>query len=161
MDPCSCRTCDFKAQCPVKAVRDRYIVTHTPAQLRLAARRAEQSTTAFTENYSIRGGGESVNSGLKRKTGMGRLRVRGRPNMELGVFLRCAGWNLSRAVAALKKRGIADFGGLWGHLLGFFRHFGSVQCGRRANRADEPVFSYIHSVLPIEWWPESKMRPYL
>ncbi len=124
MNPCFCGTCDFSDQCPVKKVRDRYIVTHSPAQRRLAARRAEQSTAAFAENYSIRGGGESVNSGLKRKTGMGRLRVRGQPNMELGVLLRCAGWNLSRAVAALRKRGIADFMGLLGHLLWLFGHFG-------------------------------------
>ena len=110
----------------------------------LAARRAEQSTAAFAENYSIRGGGESVNSGLKRKTGMGRLRVRGRPNMELGVFLRCAGWNLSRAVAALKKRGIADFGGLLGHLLVFFRHFGCIQCIGKPNRANGVAFLFAH-----------------
>ena len=79
MAPCDCAGCDFFDQCPVKKVRERYIATHSPAQRRLAARRAEQSTTAFAENYSIRGGGESVNSALKRMTGMGRLRVRGRP----------------------------------------------------------------------------------
>ena len=71
MNPSFCATCDFCDQCPVKKVRDSYIVTHSPAQHRLAARRAEQSTVAFAENYSIRGGGESVNTGLKRKTGMG------------------------------------------------------------------------------------------
>lgn len=120
MDLSTCFTCEFINQCPVKKVRDRYAVTHTPAQCRLAARRAEQSTRAFSENYAIRGGGESVNSGLKRKTGMGRLRVRGRPNMELGVLLRCAGWNLSRAVAALKKRGSNDLRGLQGLFYGFF-----------------------------------------
>ena len=135
MDPCSCGTCDFKDQCPVKQVRDRYIVTHTPAQRRLAARRAEQSTVVFAENYSISGGGESVNSCLKRKTGMGHLRVRGRPNMKLGIFLRCAGWNLSRAVAALRKPGISDFWGLLCHLLGLSSHFGWVQCEGKANRA--------------------------
>ena len=145
MNPCFCATCEFSNECPVKNVRGRYIVTHSPAQHRLAARRTEQLTQAFSENYSIRGGGESVNSCLKRKTGMGRLRVRGRPNMELGVFLRCAGWNLSRAVAALKKRGVLDFRGLLGHLSELSSHFGSVQCGRKANRAGESVFSYIHS----------------
>jgi hypothetical protein len=144
MNPSFCATCDFRDQCPVKKVRDRYIVTHTPSQHRLAARRAEQSTAVFSENYSIRGGGESVNSCLKRKTGMGRLRVRGHPNMELGVFLRCAGWNLSRAVAALKKRGIADFWGLLGHLLGLFRYFDCVQCGGKVNRASGLEFLSAH-----------------
>ena len=144
MNPSFCATCDFRDQCPVKKVRDRYIVTHTPSQHRLAARRAEQSTAVFSENYSIRGGGESVNSCLKRKTGMGRLRVRGHPNMELGVFLRCAGWNLSRAVAALKKRGIADFWGLLGHLLGLFRYFDCVQCSDKVNRASGLAFLSTH-----------------
>lgn len=134
MNPSFCGACDFSGQCPVKQVRDRYIVTHSPAQRRLAARRAEQSTAAFAENYSIRGGGESVNSALKRKTAMGRLRVRGRSNMELGVFLRCAGWNLSRAIAALRKRGLVDFMGLQGHLWESFGHLGWIYCQGRANR---------------------------
>ena len=132
MDPSTCCTCEFIDHCPVKKVRDRYTVTHSPSQHRLAARRAEQSTTVFADNYSIRGGGESVNSSLKRKTGMGRLRVRGRPNMELGVFLRCAGWNLSRAVAALKKRGLNGLRGLRGLFFGFV---GSLVCTQRHDKA--------------------------
>jgi len=147
MNPCDCGSCDFFDQCPVKKVRDRYIVTHSSAQRRLADRRAEQSTTAFAENYSIRAGGESVNSALKRKTGMGRLRVRGRPNMELGVFLRCAGWNLSRAIAALKKRGIADFSGLLGHS---WRLLSQLRCAQRqggANRVTVWTFLCFHPSL--------------
>ena len=79
-------------------------MTHTPGERRLAARRAEQATDAFGANYRIRAGGESVNSGLKRRTGMGRLRTRGSPRIRMGVLLRCAGWNLLRALAALKSR---------------------------------------------------------
>ena len=146
MNPCDCVTCDFRDRCPVKKVRARYRVTHTPAQHRLAARRAEQSTTAFARNYAIRGGGESVNSALKRKTGMGRLRVRGRPNMALGVFLRCAGWNLSRAVAALRKRGIADFRGLLAHFCGFFSCLACPQRQARANRFARLLFSRPHTI---------------
>lgn len=146
MNPCDCFTCDFRDRCPVKKVRDRYIVTHTPAQHRLAARRAEQSTTAFARNYAIRGGGESVNSGLKRKTGMGRLRVRGRPSMALGVLLRCAGWNLSRAVAALRKRGISDSRGLLGHLWGFLGCLGPTQRQARANRLARLLFFPPHTI---------------
>jgi hypothetical protein len=150
MNPSYCRTCEFSDQCPVEKVQDRYIVTHTPAQHRLAARRAEQLTTVFSENYSIRGGGESVNSCLKRKTGMGRLRVRGRPNMELGVFLRCAGWNLSRAVAALRKRGISNFGGLLGHILELFNHFSRAQCIDKPIESISWRFCISHSIRLIE-----------
>jgi hypothetical protein len=67
-----------------------------------------QATDAFRENYAIRGSGESVNAGLKRKTGMGRLRVRGSPRVRMAVLLRCAGWNLFRALAAMKQHGIGD-----------------------------------------------------
>ncbi len=134
MDASTCSTCAFLNQCPVKKVRDRCTVTHSPVQHRLAARRAEQSTTAFAKNYAIRGGGESVNSSLKRKTGMGRLRVRGRPNMSLGVLLRCAGWNLSRAVAALKKRGLHDLRGLQGPIFDFVGQLGGILRHDKARR---------------------------
>jgi IS5 family transposase len=103
-----CSSCPHRDECPVKKVRVEYVIEHTPAEHRTAGRRAEQATDAFRENYAIRGGGESVNSGLKRKTGMGRLRVRGSPRVRMAVLLRCAGWNLFRALAALKQRGIKD-----------------------------------------------------
>jgi hypothetical protein len=112
MDPSDCLSCAFGSQCPVKTVHGAFVLRHTPSQRRLAARRAEQATDAFGENYRIRAGGESVNSGLKRKTGMGRLRTRGQPRVRMAVLLRCAGWNLFRALAALKKRGIRGFAGL-------------------------------------------------
>jgi hypothetical protein len=106
MKTSDCSACAFFSQCPVRKVRGQFVLTHTPAGRRLAGRRAEQATDAFRANYRIRAGGESVNSGLKRKTGMGRLRTRGSPRVRLGVLLRCAGWNLFRALAAFKKRGI-------------------------------------------------------
>jgi len=116
MEASHCSACPHQDACPVRQVRDGYVVTHTPAEHRTASRRAEQATDAFGENYAIRGGGESVNSGLKRKTGMGRLRVRGSPRVRMAVFLRCAGWNLFRAQAALKQRGIRDFAAVFAAL---------------------------------------------
>jgi len=104
-----CGACEDRSECPVKEVRGQFVLRHTPAQRRLAARRAEQATDAFREHYAVRSGGESVNSGLKRRTGMGRVRTRGSPRVRLAVMLRCAGWNLFRALAAFKKRGIRDF----------------------------------------------------
>jgi hypothetical protein len=109
MDAAHCSACPCRNQCPVQQVRGEYVIEHTPAEHRLSSRRAEQATDAFREHYAIRGGGESVNSGLKRKTGMGRLRVRGSPRVRMAVLLRCAGWNLFRALAAMKQRGIRDW----------------------------------------------------
>jgi hypothetical protein len=114
MRPSDCHGCDFAAQCPVRNVHGRMVLRHTAKQRRLAARRAEQATEAFRDHYAIRGGGESVNSGLKRKMGMGRLRVRGSPRVRLAVLLRCAGWNLLRALRALRKRGIGGFVAIFG-----------------------------------------------
>ena len=106
MEASHCSACPFANQCPVKLVRGEYVIEHTPAEHRLAARRAEQATDAFGEHYAIRGGVESLNAGLKRKMGLGRLRVRGLPRVRMAVLLRCAGWNLLRALAAMKQRGI-------------------------------------------------------
>ena len=66
-------------------------------QLRLARRRAEQTTSAFREEYRIRSGIEGTNSGLKRVTGLGRLRVRGRPAVFTAMLLKIAGWNILQA----------------------------------------------------------------
>ncbi len=104
-----CAGCEFGSRCPVKKSGMRFVLRHTPAQRRLAARRAEQATDAFKENYAIRAGGESVNSGLKRKTGMGRVRTRGQPRVRMAVLFRCVGWNILRALTVLKQRGIRDF----------------------------------------------------
>jgi hypothetical protein len=134
MNASHCSGCSGRNQCPVKQVRGEYVIEHTPAEHRLASRRAEQATETFRENYAIRGGGESVNAGLKRKTGMGRLRVRGSPRVRMAVLLRCAGWNLFRALAAMKKRGIAFFGAffdVWTPIRAFADRF-----GRRINASD-------------------------
>jgi hypothetical protein len=112
--PSDCHGCDFAAQCPVRNVHGRMVLRHTAKQRRLAARRAEQATDAFRKHYAIRGGGESVNSGLKRKMGMGRLRVRGSPRVRMAVLLRCGGWNFLRALRAYKQRGIGDVGTVFG-----------------------------------------------
>jgi hypothetical protein len=109
MERSDCSGCAYRSQCAVREVRGEFVLDHTGGQRRIAARRAEQATDVFRENYRVRAGGESVNSGLKRRTGMGRLRTRGSPHVRLAVLLRCAGWNVFRALAAFKKRGIRDF----------------------------------------------------
>jgi hypothetical protein len=100
----ACGNCEFRSVCPVVKRRQGYVLRHTALQRHSAARRAEQATEPFREGYRIRAGGESVNSGLKRRTGMGRLRTRGLKRMRMGVLLRCAGWNVLQAVRAIKAR---------------------------------------------------------
>ena len=116
-----CVACERRSTCPVPEIRGEYVLKHTPAQRRLSARRAEQSTDEFRKRYAIRAGIESLNSQLKRKMGMGRLRVRGSPRVSFAVLLRCAGWNLLCALRAMKKRGIRDFSAYFGRFYVFVR----------------------------------------
>jgi len=99
-----CSQCEFFEQCPVEKIKGQYKLEHTAKQRRLAGRRREQDTEVFRERYKIRGGIEGTNSGLKRKTGLGQLRVRGRPAVFHAIYLKIAGWNILRALVCAKMR---------------------------------------------------------
>lgn len=106
MPQSACSQCEFFGECPVRKVGDSFLLKHTAKQRRCAARRREEKTQAFRDRYSLRSGIESTNSGLKRKTGLGRLRVRGRPAVFNAIYLKIAGWNILRAAACAKMRQI-------------------------------------------------------
>jgi len=106
MPASACGQCEFIDECPVEKCRDGYRLDHTAKQRRLAGRRREENTEVFRQRYRIRGGIEGTNSGLKRKTGLGQLRVRGRPRVFHAIYLKIAGWNILRASACAKLREI-------------------------------------------------------
>ena len=106
MPESACSQCEFCEQCPVEKRSGQYRLEHTAKQRRLAARRREQDTEVFRERYKIRAGIEAANSGLKRKTGLGQLRVRGGPAVFHAILLKVAGWNMLRAAACAKMRQI-------------------------------------------------------
>jgi len=106
MPESACSQCRFFEQCPVEKTSGEYKLEHTAKQRRLAGRRREQDTEVFRERYKTRGGIEGTNSGLKRKTGLGRLRVRGRPAVFHAIYLKIAGWNILRASVCAKMRQI-------------------------------------------------------
>lgn len=106
MPESTCSQCEFYQQCPVAKRKGQYRLEHTAKQRRLAARRREQDTEVFRERYKIRAGIEATNSGLKRKTGLGQLRVRGAPAVFHAILLKVAGWNMLRAAACAKMRQI-------------------------------------------------------
>lgn len=101
-----CAGCEFAGLCPVKKIAGRYVLVHTPKQRRLAARRKEEATEIFPERYKIRGGIEATNSGVKRKTGLGQLRVRGAPAVHTAIYMKVTGWNILRASCCAKMREI-------------------------------------------------------
>lgn len=99
-----CARCAYRNQCPVQEAPDGYHLEHTAPQRRIAARRREQDTEVFRQRYRRRSGIESTHSGLKRRTGLGRLRVRGRPRVFQAIYLKIAGWNILRASVCAKMR---------------------------------------------------------
>ena len=120
----ACSPCEFRGQCPVKKGRVGYCLEHTAKERRLAGRRRETATEVFRERYRIRGGIEGTNSGLKRRTGLGQLRVRGRPAVFHAIYLKIAGWNILRASACAKMREI-----VWerANMAAFWLNFGFLR----------------------------------
>ena len=100
----ACAGCEFGGECPIQRVEGKFQLRHTAKQRRLAERRREQTTEAFRETYAKRSGGESTNSGLKRREGLGRLRVRGMPSVRHSALLKIAGWNILRAMASSRMK---------------------------------------------------------
>jgi hypothetical protein len=100
----ACGPCAFRHQCPVEERPEGYHLEHTAKQRRMAARRREQETEVFRERYRRRSGIESTNSGLKRRTGLGRLRMRGRRRVFQAIYLKVAGGNILRASVCAKMR---------------------------------------------------------
>jgi Transposase DDE domain len=128
MGESACKPCEFREQCPVKKSRAGYCVEHTAKERRLAGRRRETATEVFKERYRIRGGIEGTNSGLKRRTGLGRLRVRGQPAVSHAIYLKIAGWNILRASVCAKMREI-----VWkrANMAAFRLNFGFLKWAKR------------------------------
>ena len=106
MPESACSQCEYVDQCPVKKTSSGYQIEHTAKDRRIAGRRREVATEVFRERYKTRGGIEGTNSGLKRRVGLGRLRVRGRPAVFHAIYLKIAGWNILRASVCAKMRQI-------------------------------------------------------
>lgn len=92
-----CAACPLLKKCPARFADGWKVVTINSKQVRLINRRRRERTEEFKTKYRKRSGIESTNSLLKRVTGLGRLRVRGRPAVFMSVLLKIAGWNLLRA----------------------------------------------------------------
>jgi hypothetical protein len=105
MSPEDCGACPYRAQCPIEPGKSTCKVSYTDKQRRLEGRRREQETEVFRERYAKRSGLESTNSGIKRRLGLGQLRVRGRRAVNHAIYLKVAGWNLLRAAASGQLRG--------------------------------------------------------
>ncbi len=106
MPESTCCDCEYKDECPVKHGRNGYTLDHTPKSRRTASRRREEATEVFRDRYQRRSGIEGTNSGIKRRTGLGQLRVRGAPRVFHTIYLKITGWNILRASVCAKMREI-------------------------------------------------------
>jgi hypothetical protein len=104
MPPDVCAACPDKQRCPVNQTRHGCHFDHTAKQRRLDQRRRNEKTGEFRERYTKRAGIESTNSGIKRRTGMARLRVRGKKSVFHAILLKIAGWNIFQAARSERMR---------------------------------------------------------
>ena len=96
----TCDDCPQFSRCPVNAspAGATYVLYTDLVKVNIAQRRRFEGTAAFASQYSIRAGIEATNSELKRKHGMGRLRVREKSRVELSVFMKSLSCNIKRFV---------------------------------------------------------------
>lgn len=98
-DASTCERCEKRKVCPARRLLDGTRVLHTTNnKAHLELRRSYEETDEFKERYANRAGIEATNSELKRKHGLGRLRVRRQPRVQLAVYLKAAACNVKRMV---------------------------------------------------------------
>jgi hypothetical protein len=143
-----CARCAYRNQCPVQETPDGYHLEHTAKQRRVAGRRREQETEVFRQRYRRRSGIESTNSGLKRRTGLGRLRVRGRPRVFQAIYLKITGWNILRASVCAAMRKLVQTRAQTA-VFTLSAWFGTASHACRNARQSLPrVFSACHDLFP-------------
>jgi hypothetical protein len=101
-DRSTCEECPWFHRCPAQLnqVANGYVVTVDLVAANLQRRRRAEASGQFQERYAIRAGIEATNSELKRGHGLDDLRVRGRPRVELAVYLKALACNVKRMVRA-------------------------------------------------------------
>jgi hypothetical protein len=102
----TCAACPLAERCPAKRRPDGTRVLRTTVHAAvLGRRRRYERTEEFRRRYAERAGIEATNSELKRKHGLGRLRIRGLTRVRLAVHLKALACNVKRMVKHLAERG--------------------------------------------------------
>jgi hypothetical protein len=104
-----CEECPHFARCPARfdELQGGYVLAVNLVAYNLEGRRRAEATGEFAVRYSIRAGIEATNSELKRKHGLGKLRVRGHGRVVLAVCLKALACNIKRMIGALQA-GMAE-----------------------------------------------------
>ena len=104
-----CEPCSLRPRCPVRWRRrpelggewspsGAYVLSADLARVNIGRRRRAESDGQWRRRYGLRAGIEGTNSELKRRHGLGRLRVRGGERVRLAVYLKALACNVKRMV---------------------------------------------------------------
>jgi hypothetical protein len=98
-DGASCVHCPHRQTCLTREdTRGHRVLKTTLHDAVLQARHRYQATDPFKKDYRMRAGIEGTNSELKRRHGLGKVRVRGAPAVRLAFFFKCIACNVKRMV---------------------------------------------------------------
>lgn len=107
-DGAVCGACPQRDRCPTRLLKNGTRVLHTTLHRAvLEERRIYEQFDEFKERYAPRAGIEGTNSELKRRHGLGRLRVRRQPRVRLAVYLKALACNVKRMVAHIVETLVA------------------------------------------------------
>ena len=95
----ACAKCQFSEMCAARLLKDgARVFTTTVRQATMEQRRAYEQSEEFKARYAARAGIEGTNSEMKRAHGLGHLRVRREPRVQLAVYLKALACNVKRMV---------------------------------------------------------------
>jgi len=94
---------DLVSPVPGKAPKNE-VKGPTEKQQRLKKRREEQETDEWRKGYNPRAQIEGTIGSVKRRASMVRLRYRGQDSVFTAIYLKLAGWNISRALKSARIR---------------------------------------------------------
>ena len=105
-DRVPCEECVLYHRCPAQlsSDEDAYVLRVDLTAANLERRRRAEASGAFKPRYAIRAGIEATNSELKRRHGLGHLRVRGRVRVALATYLKALACNVKRMLRALTPK---------------------------------------------------------
>ena len=103
-----CEPCPLRPRCPVRWRRrpelaggrslGAYVLSADLVRVNIERRRRAEANGDWRKRYALRAGIEGTNSELKRRHGLGRLRVRGGRRVRLVVYLKALACNIKRMV---------------------------------------------------------------
>ena len=77
-----------------------YVLSTDLVRVNIERRRRAEANGEWRKRYAVRAGIEGTNSELKRRHGLGHLRVRGGDRVQLTVYLKALACNVKRMIYA-------------------------------------------------------------